>query len=31
MCSIMCYVGKDITKEMMEANLNRTLMRGPDA
>ena len=31
MCSIMCYVGKDITKEIMDVNLNRTFMRGPDA
>lgn len=31
MCSIMCYAGKDITKEMMEELLMRTHMRGPDA
>ena len=31
MCSIMCYTGKDFTKEEMEAHLNRTKMRGPDA
>ena len=31
MCSIMCYAGKDITREMMEEHLNRTVMRGPDA
>lgn len=31
MCSIMCYVGKDITKETASANLNQTYMRGPDA
>ena len=30
MCSIMCYEGKDITKEEMEALLLRTQMRGPD-
>ena len=30
MCSIMCYAGKDITKEEMEAMLMRTHMRGPD-
>lgn len=31
MCSIMCYWGKDISKEMFEEYLNRTKMRGPDA
>ena len=31
MCSIMCYLGKDIAKEVFEANLNKTHMRGPDA
>lgn len=31
MCSIMCYAGKDITKEEMEAYLKKTEMRGPDA
>lgn len=31
MCSILCYVGKDIKKETLEANLNQTFMRGPDA
>lgn len=31
MCSIMCYLGKDIAKDVFEANLNRTYMRGPDA
>lgn len=31
MCSIMCYAGKDISREMMEEHLNRTVMRGPDA
>lgn len=31
MCSILCYVGKDATKEQMEEYLMRTYMRGPDA
>lgn len=31
MCSILCYVGKDVKKEMVEVNLNKTFMRGPDA
>ncbi|MGN0432364.1 MAG: asparagine synthase B [Lachnospiraceae bacterium] len=31
MCSIMCYLGKDISKESFEENLNKTYMRGPDA
>lgn len=31
MCSILCYVGKDTKKETIEANLNQTFMRGPDA
>ena len=31
MCSILCYVGKDVKKETVEANLNQTFMRGPDA
>ena len=30
MCSIMCYTGKDITKEQMQEFLMRTEMRGPD-
>lgn len=30
MCSIMCYEGKDITKEEMLSFLMRTKMRGPD-
>ena len=30
MCSIMCYEGKDITKEEMLSFLMRTEMRGPD-
>jgi len=30
MCSIMGYVGKDITKEEMEGYVLRTKMRGPD-
>ena len=31
MCSIMCYMGKDVKKEVVEEHLNRTKMRGPDA
>ncbi len=31
MCSIMCYAGKDITREVMEEHLQRMQMRGPDA
>lgn len=31
MCSIMCYMGKDISKEEFEGYLARTSMRGPDA
>ena len=31
MCSIMCYAGKDISKEQMQELLLRTEMRGPDA
>lgn len=31
MCSIMCYLGKDIPKEVLEGYLARTNMRGPDA
>ncbi|MBS6398216.1 MAG: asparagine synthase B [Clostridiales bacterium] len=31
MCSIMCYAGKDISKEELESCLARTKMRGPDA
>ena len=31
MCSIMCYAGKDVTKEKMEACLEKTKKRGPDA
>ena len=31
MCSIMCYAGKDISREMMEELIGRTKMRGPDA
>lgn len=31
MCSIMCYFGKDISKERFTECLNKTHMRGPDA
>ena len=31
MCSILCYAGKDVTKETMEGYLLKTKMRGPDA
>lgn len=31
MCSIMCYLGKDISREDFESNLNKMYMRGPDA
>ncbi|MDO4291891.1 MAG: asparagine synthase B [Eubacteriales bacterium] len=31
MCSILCYAGKDVTKKTMEAYLERTKLRGPDA
>ncbi len=31
MCSILCYAGKDISKEKMEGYLERTKRRGPDA
>lgn len=31
MCSIMCYAGKDISRETMTEYLIRTQMRGPDA
>lgn len=31
MCSILCYAGKDISKEKLEEYLARTKMRGPDA
>ena len=31
MCSIMCYFGKDISKEEFTECLNKTHMRGPDA
>lgn len=30
MCSILCYAGKDVTKETMEGYLLKTKMRGPD-
>lgn len=31
MCSIMCYAGKDVTREELEAYLKKTQKRGPDA
>ena len=31
MCSILCYTGKDMDKELWEESLERTSMRGPDA
>lgn len=31
MCSIMCYAGKDMTKQELEGCLQRTQQRGPDA
>lgn len=31
MCSIMCYAGKEVSKEKIEECLYRTIMRGPDA